>query len=453
MNRSLYLGLLVMISLLALSSAAVRADVFAAVNVAAPPPRTDLDIAIVNASLGTRVALPAGVNTTAFEIHPSVSTDGRRLVFRRFGGSDGQRVILVDVTTAQGADLFTRAELASNTVFNSTITRDGTKVYTGRRFRSQGVGGTLFAPEVSITDLTSFPTGPFPRSQTFFGFDRRFNTSGIVTDVSVDGRYTLMRVLVSGSNLGKLVVSVPEKGLFIRGNTNVDYGQPTLIPGGGAAFFEQRTFSPSSNTFGNSDVMSLETGYIDSTSRSLFETNPPQREHATPADESQPAFTGGVDYEAHVRHEADGHDRLFVYHTATTTLLNPNGVDLGFVATRGIGSVSLYKKTVIASSQVSRGGEVKATLLQPASIGILVQRIHDVSSFDVTKERGRKEYELETVGRVPLGSFRAGKVATQWNLSVNGEPLQPGRYLVTLRAVDGDIVREFGRSRVIRIRR
>ena len=114
--------------------------------------------------------------------------------------------------------------------------------------------------------------------------------------------------------------------------------------------------------------------------------------------------------------------------------------------------MSLYQKTVIASSQISRGGQENATLLQPSNIGILVRRILDVTTFDVTKVRAQKRYELETIGRVPLGSFRAGKVLTHWDFEVNGEPLPPGRYLVTLRAVEGDLVREFGRSRVIRIR-
>ena len=34
---------------------------------------------------------------------------------------------------------------------------------------------------------------------------------------------------------------------------------------------------------------------------------------------------------------------------------------------------------------------------------------------------------------------------------VNGEPLPPGRYLVTLRAVEGTVVRELGESQVLKI--
>jgi hypothetical protein len=64
---------------------------------------------------------------------------------------------------------------------------------------------------------------------------------------------------------------------------------------------------------------------------------------------------------------------------------------------------------------------------------------------------GRKAYELETVGRFPLGSFGAGNVFTHWDFEVDGEPLPPGKYLVTLRAVEGDVVRELGEPQVLRI--
>lgn len=440
----------------ALAPLAAHADIFAAVNVAAPPPRTDFDVAIVNASLGTRVALPAGVNTTAFEVHPSISADGRRLVFRRFGGRDGQRVVLVDVTTGQSADLFTSTQIASNTVFNSTISRDGRFVYTGRRFVQSG---SSFVAMATRTDVSSFPIGPFPQAPLL---GNRFDATGIVTDVSVevvrrsiaggglqlDLPYHLMRVLTGSEpgNLGKLVYYNAESSSYsLRSNTRIDYGyprlsfQPRLSPHP-LPLFEQRTYEPTSNAFGSSDV--------------VFATDPGDPPvYRTAADESQPAAVAKPnaapeEYHAFVRHEADGRDRLFVRDTETSTLLNPNGVDLGLVATRGIGAVSLYLKTVIASSQITLSGQVNATLLEPTRIGILVQRI-----LGVTKDRGVKQYELERVGRVPLGDYGAGKVFTQWDFAVDGEPLPPGRYLVTLRALEGDLVRELGRSRVIHIRR
>ena len=54
---------------------------------------------------------------------------------------------------------------------------------------------------------------------------------------------------------------------------------------------------------------------------------------------------------------------------------------------------------------------------------------------------------------MPLGTFKKGRHAIRWNLKVNGHKLRPGRYLVTVRAVTPKVVvRELGRSRVIRVR-
>src|SRR4051795_5743795 len=41
------------------------------------------EIGLVNASTGSRLAVPAGVNTADDELHPSLSTDGRYLVWVR----------------------------------------------------------------------------------------------------------------------------------------------------------------------------------------------------------------------------------------------------------------------------------------------------------------------------------------------------------------------------------
>jgi hypothetical protein len=70
-------------------------------------------------------------------------------------------------------------------------------------------------------------------------------------------------------------------------------------------------------------------------------------------------------------------------------------------------------------------------------LGILVERLLDRTGAD----GGQTPY-LQLVGRVPLGVHHKGRVRIRWNLRVNGQPLTPGRYLVTLRALDihGNIV-------------
>ena len=65
-------GLTVALALLA--PGAARADVIAAVQVTGADGSPD--IAVMNASTGERATLPAGINTAAQELHPSISKDG-----------------------------------------------------------------------------------------------------------------------------------------------------------------------------------------------------------------------------------------------------------------------------------------------------------------------------------------------------------------------------------------
>ena len=438
------------ILVLALASGQARADVFAAVNVAAPPPRFDLDVAIVNASLGSRVALPSVVNTTAFEIKPSISFDGRRLLFQRFGGSDGIRLLLVDTSTGQSADLFTTNEIAANPIFNSSIEGDGTTVATGRRFRQlQFSSGIRFVPEVTLTDVRSFPTGPFPHAPLLTG---SYDAPGRVLDVVFGGNDRFALHLLPATGLGQLMLLQVNRGVGILSSATGDLGRPAMRADDSSSavpiFYEHRSLSSISGTLGNSNLgqRNADPALFRGTDPSVFTPGPIN----TTADESQVAVTRDGRYFAFVRHGSDGHDRLFVRDLSTQTFLNPNGVDLGFVATRGIGSVSLYLRTVITASRITSTGGVTATLTQASGIGILVQRI-----VGVTKERGQKHYELETVGRVPLGEYGAGNVFTHWDLEVDGDPLPPGKYLVTLRAVEdtaeGTVVRELGEPQVLRI--
>ena len=145
-----------------LTPAGARADIFAAVQVAAPSPRTDFDIAVLNASTGARLALPAGTNTTANETHPTITIDGRRLAFQRSDPAAGTvRIITVDLSTSQSADLFNGFEVAQRPPSDPAIMPSSSVVYTGGPFVAQS--GEFSAPIVS-TALFDFPSGPFTRT-------------------------------------------------------------------------------------------------------------------------------------------------------------------------------------------------------------------------------------------------------------------------------------------------
>ena len=80
---------------------------------------------------------------------------------------------------------------------------------------------------------------------------------------------------------------------------------------------------------------------------------------------------------------------------------------------------------------------ILARLRQRHTVGILVQRV--------------KGHRLTRVGRVPLGSHRKGRLRKSWDLKVGGKQLRPGRYRITLRALDrrGDVL---GLSKPVTIR-
>jgi hypothetical protein len=234
---------------LTLAPVQARADIFAAVNVAAAPPRTDLDVAIVNASLGTRVSLPSIVNTTAFEVHPSISSDGRRLLFKRFGGSDGTRLLLVDTSTGNSADLFGPTEIVANSIFDSAIEGDGTTVATGRRFRRiPSTSGDRFHPEVTLTDVRSFPTGPFPRA-TLPVLSIPYDRAGRVLDVAFGGNGKLALHVLPGTGFGQLVLLQPLRAPALLSSATADFGNPAMRAGD-TSFFPPMFYERRSVTLG-----------------------------------------------------------------------------------------------------------------------------------------------------------------------------------------------------------
>jgi hypothetical protein len=95
-----------LVAALAMSPAA-HANIIAALEQPAGSSRTDLDIALYDATTGARLSLPPSVNTADDEVHPSLTPDGRRLVFERSSTSAGtHRIVIVDTSTGVSADLF-----------------------------------------------------------------------------------------------------------------------------------------------------------------------------------------------------------------------------------------------------------------------------------------------------------------------------------------------------------
>lgn len=422
-----------------LAPAAARADIFAAVQVAAPPPRTDFDIAVLNASTGARVALPAGTNTTADETHPSITIDGRRLAFERSDPAAGTvRIIAADLTTSQSADLFNGFEVAQRAPSDPAILPSSSVVYTGGPFVAVSGGG--FSSPVVSTALFNFPTGPFTRSTIEQQYN--FAADGSLQDLAAGGALIAFQETRAGVQ-GELVLrQLGGTASFPLASSNTTFANPNMAASNPQiVVFDQRSVS---GGVGTGDI-----AFRPATTSTFL--GPPTVLPAivnSPADESQPALTADGRYLAFVRHGADGHDRLFIWDSQTQTLLNGNGVDLGAMTSHDVGSVSLYSKLILIAPSINPSGLINLQLTAPSGIGIIVQRI-----LGTHRVLGRQGYKLGPAKRVPLGTFKKGRHGIRWDLKVEGRKLRPGRYLVTVRAVTPKVVvRELGRSHVIRVR-
>jgi DNA-binding beta-propeller fold protein YncE len=100
----------------------------------------------------------------------------------------------------------------------------------------------------------------------------------------------------------------------------------------------------------------------------------------------------------------------------------PNSIAIGPASYRRICGTCVLA-TNLTNIRVTGGLAILTNHLSlSTAVGILVQRI--------------VEKRLVTVGRVPFGPHRKGRLRIRWNLRVNGRKLTTGRYQITLRALD-----------------
>ena len=426
---------------------ASHADIIAAVEVPSPA-GTDLDIALVNAGTGARSTLPAGINTSADELHPSLTGDGARLAFQRVAVGGTPRILVYDRASGMTRDVFTATEAALELPATPWITQDGTGVLTGRPLEDLDPSAAGIEPSLTRTTLAGFPTGPF--SKAVARLPGSFGPSGRTVDpIQSASGLTAVGIRFDGSPPRGVVELTSSAGTAVLGEPSAVLAHPAL--GSGVVVFAR---APVSGGFvGAADLVSRTSDPTRAASASdgLL---PPLVD--SPVDESRPAFTSDARYLGFVRHGFDNHDRLCVFDTQTQTLLNSNGVDLGLLPSSGIGgsaarngNLALRQQAVLAKTSVTSSGTVSAQLLAPTGVGIFVQRIvghHELLGKTVPK--------LRAVGGVPFGQHAAGLFRTRWDHKVDGRRLKPGRYLVTVRAVTTDgLVRELGRSFRVRVQR
>jgi hypothetical protein len=429
---------------LAVAVPAAQAEIFAVTDGSSDS--ASLNIVHLNAVTGTPVALPAAVNAPgSLDIYPSISNDGKRMVFERRNTAAGTvRIILVDLATGQSADLFNGFETAANPPQTPSITPAGDAVLTGGPLQPDG-SGKLSAP-VTITDVTSFPAGPYPRT-TFtpqYGFT---GESGEVADPVAVGSAT-------GSLLAFRVKRPSVHDELVVGQlggaasppllaSDTDFAHPSIGKPGGVTtvMFDQRK----QQEHGNIAFRTL--GSVAS-----FPGQPTLLPAIvnSPVTEFAPTFTPDGRYVAFVRVPAAGEtrNRLFVWDSQTQLLLNPTGVAVASSPNPNLDSVSLYTRPLFQSTGVSLAGRVTFGLLQPTAVGLLVQRVTGHHRLF-----GRRVPTLKLVGRVPLGKFHKGSRKAHWSLRVNGHPLRHGTYQVTVRALTSKRqIRDLGKPKILHVK-
>ena len=392
--------------LVALGAPAATADIQAVVEVPAPN-GSNLDLAIVNAATGVRSPLPASVNTTADEFHPSLSADGRRLVFERVDRSAGTtRIIVVDLSTGRQADVFNVFEAQSDQPSTPAITPDGSQVITTGPVSNPITTGPVSNPvPYTRTSLANFPNGPFPKTESSFDQGTGNPAAAIDPVQRSDG------LLAFGAfQPGHTDYVVVLAGSFVEFSDAVAGGvdHPALSdPATNVLVAEQTPGNPGAGVEGPAQLISMFPADAIGAGTSL-----PPIVNAPGLDESHPSFTADGRFLAFIRATGDGHEHLFVFDTQTQTLLNSNGIDLGALYTspafgqlaRTEGNIALRQVAVFERVSLSQTGTLVARLLASGLVGILVQRI-----VGHHKLLGRTVSTLVTVGRVPLGQHHAGR--------------------------------------------
>ncbi len=339
-------------------------------------------------------------------------------MFQRGGGA--VRIVLASLPSGTQADLLNGIEQSVNPQSAPAISADGKLVLTGEPFHHVQVG------TVSAITLTDIATSPFTRTQYTpqyaYGSGPQ---SGVSADPAISGNLIAWTSTQTGGSAGAILAKRDGAAALPLLNSPTAISHPALgrVDGAGIMLFEKRPAG------GKGDILFRFTAPVSPRSVETFALPPVVNSQR---DEGHPAITPDGRYIAFVRQDADGvHQRAFVWDTETQTLVDDDGVDLGQIGMTAGGNLSLRADPVFKFTRIGVSGLISFNLLNPSGVGILVQRI-----VGHHKQFGKTVPTLKPVGRVPLGVFREGRGHAHWHGRVNGRKLKPGRYQVTVRAVD-----------------
>jgi hypothetical protein len=411
------------------------------------------EIGLLNASTGSRLTLPAGVNTTDDELHPSLSVDGRYLVWMRtrllpkLNGDipvpSDRTLLMLDRQTGVITTMATGNGTPAGPAFANRTSRTltwGVRPHTNTccilKFQAVSSDNT-------IAGSTGFPLGfqPAPAGQNLDG-----------THVAMDS--------VPLTNLGVSWVSTDaNSGALLTGGTTLvalrETGQLRADFGDAASPVSHPVFrrgdryvALDKTTGSDADIQT-----ISFPSETALTPAPTPITSADP--ERMPAWSPGGLQLGFVR--TTGGRRVLPVYDLTPGLqaiLNPP-IDLGADAptpqTRAFqtswGGLSIAESSALDVPVVTCTTSCLQSLLTPSISKVVLSptvstttRTQTIGIFvvRVTGKRkllGRTVPRIRQIGRVPLGATRKGRNRFRWNGKVNGKRLKRGTYLLTYRAL------------------
>jgi hypothetical protein len=432
-------------------------------------------IGLVNAQTGASIALPAGVNTPDDELHPTLSPDGRYLVFMRtklvpkLNGDivppDARTLFIADREAGTVASLsqtgagpvfgpagrlgwgIRRQELNGQPgrfhVSRSGPFNDGQLAPPGLERGTPSSGGlveTVHADHGTVSEPDPISLQPTSVSARYLSYAMLDATSGALQSQTV--QITTARDFNNGTS-----------GFVGRGR---DYGSATAPAG----HPDVRADDYLAFHMGGDIQTDVFPGEDLAVAPTPITTDDAERDPAWSPDGISLGFI----------RTSGGQRRLGVFNATPgiQTIVNPL-VSLGAEApspqTRAYqevwGGLSLADAPPSSTpvigcgsgcvSQLQRATSGSTVILSPtlstrSLIGIFVARVVGKRTL-----LGRSAPRLRVVGRVPLGRAKKGRNRKRWNVRVNGKRLRPGTYLLTYRSLKGKRVTNTSASIRLRV--